>query len=282
MLLSVNMRNLNLYLQYSLFILPLLVISASSSNSSKFLDCAPKLSTCGHRSYNLSYPFRTPGMPPYCGHPGFDLTCSHNNSTLLIKIDGEQYQVHHIDYDHQVLRASHPDLNNISLHEYVFANTTIDFNLFEFTILDVNITVHIDCPNVSFVPCTEDGLCLGLPDWIREPVHEFLKKCGSFALVAVLKDVAEKLVNSTVELVDGLREGFDLTWTVGGGWCGECKSSGGVCGYDLSHPSAATCFCPGENRTLRTCGPSGDSVPTGACCEPSSFSNFPMTAIIFC
>ncbi|KAJ7971237.1 Receptor-like kinase [Quillaja saponaria] len=51
---------------------------------------------------------------------------------------------------------------------------------------------------------------------------------------------------------DALRRGFDVKWKVGIEECDECKSTDGVCGYDLLNQTT-TCYCQGQSSGSKSC-----------------------------
>ncbi|XVE64368.1 hypothetical protein DITRI_Ditri07aG0095300 [Diplodiscus trichospermus] len=71
-------------------------------------DC-PELS-CRINGTSIRFPFRLRDRhPESCGYPGFDLSCTDKNQTLLELPHSVRLFVERIDYRYQLIEASHPD-----------------------------------------------------------------------------------------------------------------------------------------------------------------------------
>jgi hypothetical protein len=70
------------------------------------LNCT---ASCGNRGPDIRFPFRIKDkQPDHCGYPGFDLSCSEDNSTVLKLPTGLSFLIERIDYRHQLLYARDP------------------------------------------------------------------------------------------------------------------------------------------------------------------------------
>lgn len=65
--------------------------------------------SCGNRGPDIRFPFRNMDkQPDHCGCPGFDLSCSDDNSTVLKLPTGLSLHIERIDYRHQRIYARDP------------------------------------------------------------------------------------------------------------------------------------------------------------------------------
>ncbi|KAG5226484.1 glycerophosphodiester phosphodiesterase protein kinase domain-containing GDPDL [Salix suchowensis] len=65
--------------------------------------------SCGNRGPNIRFPFRIKGeQPDHCGYPGFDLSCSDDNSTVLELPTGVSLLIEEIDYRLRLVHARDP------------------------------------------------------------------------------------------------------------------------------------------------------------------------------
>ncbi|KAJ6420605.1 hypothetical protein OIU84_028033 [Salix udensis] len=70
------------------------------------LNC---IGSCGNRGPDIRFPFRIKGeQPNHCGYPGFDLSCSDDNSTVLELPTGVSLLMEEIDYRHRLVYARDP------------------------------------------------------------------------------------------------------------------------------------------------------------------------------
>ena len=65
--------------------------------------------SCGNRGPDIRFPFRIKEKEPdHCGYPGFDLSCSEDNSTALNLPTGLSLLIERIDYRHRLIYARDP------------------------------------------------------------------------------------------------------------------------------------------------------------------------------
>ncbi|XP_029122196.2 LEAF RUST 10 DISEASE-RESISTANCEUS RECEPTOR-LIKE PROTEIN KINASE-like 1.2 isoform X2 [Elaeis guineensis] len=243
--------------------LSLLPVSFCESYYSRYKNCAPIVYACGESKFNLSYPFRVDGRPDYCGHPGYYLSCSNNDTTLMIDINNKRYQVKDIDYLNHLLTVGDLSLISQSCPE-PYENTTIDFSLFNYTDRDRNVTLYVNCTTLSLIPTLYEIGCL-LDDTGQHHSYyrldntsflDVLGNCSSTVLLPMSRTAADRLVSGNGSFGSVLKEGFILRWTAGIAWCSDCISSGGWCGYNFSSSNDHTCYCP-QGPALGSC-PSGN------------------------
>jgi hypothetical protein len=69
--------------------------------------CADE-SPCGDHGPAIRFPFRLSSQPEQCGYPGFDLSCTDTNDTVLELPISVKLFVKEIDYISQVIQLYHP------------------------------------------------------------------------------------------------------------------------------------------------------------------------------
>ncbi|GLT55593.1 hypothetical protein SLA2020_287030 [Shorea laevis] len=70
-------------------------------------DSGCEVERCGKNQ--VSFPFRLPWQPPHCGYPGFNLSCTEKNETLLHLPNLSNISVKNIDYMKQLIEVYDPD-----------------------------------------------------------------------------------------------------------------------------------------------------------------------------
>ncbi|KAH0728013.1 hypothetical protein KY285_000297 [Solanum tuberosum] len=94
-------------------------------------DCTE--SRCGSYGPSIHFPFRLRHQPEYCGYPGFELSCDHENQTILTLPNSLILIVREIDYMSQQISLSDPErcpilkLLDLNLPESPFS-FTVDEN----------------------------------------------------------------------------------------------------------------------------------------------------------
>ncbi|XP_072993955.1 LEAF RUST 10 DISEASE-RESISTANCEUS RECEPTOR-LIKE PROTEIN KINASE-like 1.2 [Typha latifolia] len=260
---------LHLLLLLVLYVLSSIPLSLSQTNYYRYSNCQPVPYSCGKIHFNLQYPFELDGSdrPGYCGHPDFHLTCINNNSTLLISINGLSYQVTHVDVARRALTLVAVLFVGQECPQLIY-DTTFASSDFQYTDDDVNLTVYFNCtekPTSASMLYTIECLSEVAPHPSYYALYEggdsdAGDKCSSVTEVPINRTAAEKLMKSNSSFGDALREGFELRWIIGSGWCGACIESGGVCGYNASSPRNPTCFC--RYGSFGGSCPAGDPVPS--------------------
>ncbi|XP_060973830.1 rust resistance kinase Lr10-like [Cannabis sativa] len=104
------------YIYYSLFMITLVLAETQTSHECKEVRC-------DENGPPIRFPFRLKGkQPSHCGYdPGFDLSCTHSNQTLL-HLPNLHLKLHvtKIDYEEQSLKAYNPYC--IQKHNLKFLN----------------------------------------------------------------------------------------------------------------------------------------------------------------
>lgn len=235
-----------------LFIIISILLSerCSCSVDPKYIDCAPR--NCGNQS--ISFPFFIAGeQPPYCGSPGFNITCESNKYPLLqIPEDNQTLLVEEIFHENRTFRVSNADLRsndgNYGAIRQISRNLTVRGDRFQL-INDSRLVLlrncstdarldsyQVDCNNTKYLVMYGDDKNLDAAN----------KLCTSRAEALITKNdqVITSLNYSTV-----MRKGFFLKWIATD--CKECKESGGRCGMELEH-SQFLCYCQ-DRAHYRNC-----------------------------
>ncbi|TKY58134.1 serine/threonine-protein kinase [Spatholobus suberectus] len=229
---------------------------------SRFEACVPK--TCGN-DQNISYPFYIQGtQKPFCGQPGFELTCGHGFP--ILDLINTQYTVHSIFYHNHSLRASNPAFSQPNASSCVAPAQNLTVGKYRFVLAPNQREVFV------FYGCDLAALARG----VRERRIGCSAENETRSVVGLdredrnLRLARENckggVVNATVEDGEGgvgeaLRKGFLLSWIASN--CTQCASSGGRCGFDTDPNSYAfRCYCPDGPHVVK-CAPPPESETTG-------------------
>ncbi|KAK7308332.1 hypothetical protein VNO77_41934 [Canavalia gladiata] len=230
-----------LILQHLTFFL--LLQTSTAFTDPKFEACVPK--TCGN-GLSISYPFYIHGIQqPFCGYPGFGLTCG-NNGFPILNLTNTQYTIHEISYNNESLRVSNPSFSNSNTSACIAPtqNLTVGKYSFQFGSNQRDLLVFYGC-NLASLPeemqqhrlgCYAGNETASVVGLYREDL-EFLRlardNCKGGVVSAKVEDVKEGVQQA-------LNKGFVLNWNATN--CTECASSGGRCGFDSDFYSFR-CYC---------------------------------------
>ncbi|KAK7275280.1 hypothetical protein RIF29_16391 [Crotalaria pallida] len=225
----------------------------------KFQACEPK--TCGN-GQNITYPFYIKGkQEPFCGYPGFVLTCDLNNGFPIITstLSSQQYIVDEIFYDNQSVRVSIPTFSKPKTNQCI-PRRIINFSQYS--------RRFIVAPNQKQVLLFYGCDATTLPEGLKENIVgcDDGNKTGS--VVALYKEdmnlslimpkyckgdvVNISVVDEKGGVKEALKRGYVLNWVATK--CGDCMNSGGRCGFDLEPDVYAfRCYCPQGDRAAN-CG----------------------------
>nr|GMD55466.1 LEAF RUST 10 DISEASE-RESISTANCE LOCUS RECEPTOR-LIKE PROTEIN KINASE-like 2.1 [Ipomoea batatas] len=190
---------------------------------------------CGDIS-NVGYPFRNYNDPPYCGYPGFELSCNEGNTT--IDIMNETYRVLEINQSSKTMKIVREDIMEGNCPQEF--NTTLDNSLFEYTTTYINLTFLYDChgginniPGIATIPCGDSNDAYVLPAGAGASVN-----CSSSVIVPVPVVGAGYggFPDSTL-LMKRLKEGQEIRWKMDSKACDDCTKSEGSL-----YPSSLSCI----------------------------------------
>nr|XP_011464095.1 PREDICTED: probable receptor-like protein kinase At1g67000 isoform X2 [Fragaria vesca subsp. vesca] len=237
----------------NLYILIFFLVSETSfAVDFHFENCSvPK--TCGGQ--NICFPFFIPGQQePYCGFPGFQLSCIDGYPTL--QLAGDEYLVHNISYQHQTLVVSNAALSNSNTSVCIPSVQNLTFPTDQYDLVEnqKEIVLLYDCNSAlvdeSFsdeykIGCfkqtmarTNSSSVLALPGDQQQLLANVSDKCGREVVVTPVEDYA----TNELDIEEVLKRGFKLKWSSASG-CSRCEDSGGKCGFD-SESRHFRCFCP--------------------------------------
>ncbi|CAK9140317.1 unnamed protein product [Ilex paraguariensis] len=208
----------------------------------------------------IGYPFWGQNRLPYCGHPRFRLNCQ--GDAPIITILSMDFRVLAIDNKTQTLTVARQDLWNNICPIFLY-NTTMDFNIFSYSIRQRNISLHYGCPRVPVslqnqfdcnVNNTPSSSYFTMEETLDFFINNTAMTCNSNVIVPVNETSTEILSSdssTTNNLTAALDGGFQLQWDANNMYCTQCNDSGGRCGSDSSNTSFA-CYCLGGSYA-RTC-----------------------------
>ncbi|KAJ4849549.1 hypothetical protein Tsubulata_042061 [Turnera subulata] len=232
----------------------ILLVKKCSCIDPQFLACSP-IKTCGDNQV-IRFPFYIQGeQEPYCGYPGFNLSC--RNGRPILKLSSDEYIVHEISYEDQSLRVSNaavfddptktcnPPIHNLSLPDDRFKfsspkQTNIFFLYNCNSSSDTSLLKYkLDCSAGIGQELTNSSLST-LAMFDGDPLlSNASKKCENGVVAPVERDMTG---NGGVQGMQRLLgRGFVLNWTASN--CNICHGSGGKCGFNVS-TYHFRCFCP--------------------------------------
>ncbi|KAK6151014.1 hypothetical protein DH2020_015946 [Rehmannia glutinosa] len=236
-----------LFLLVTIFHLPPI---SGIQNDQQYTKCGV-LFNCGKLT-RIDYPFYGGDRPDECGYPGLKLACE-NGTTTTIQMNNLKYRVLELNPKTQLLKISRNDFSQ-TLCPQELKNTTLDSQLFEYANGYVNLTFLYGCPDLDFpVPYRFDCPVKGTAE--RNGYVEFGTRFSGVCRENVVVPVSYKSFVDFKDLKAVVGEGFEVRFKVESGACGECRRSGGRCGYDVA-ADQFVCFCPDQSAAAesRTCG----------------------------
>ncbi|KAG5558796.1 hypothetical protein RHGRI_008675 [Rhododendron griersonianum] len=133
----------------SIYIFLFFLLSLSTAQD----DCTPK--TCSDHGPPIRFPFRLKNHhPQHCGYPGFDLSCSPNNTATVLDLPNSvKVLVTHIDYKSRLIHIKDPNscfpqqLQNLHLSTtpFQFADTVYSFSLFSCPSTKSDFSYRVTC-----------------------------------------------------------------------------------------------------------------------------------------
>ncbi|KAJ1398319.1 Wall-associated receptor kinase, galacturonan-binding domain [Sesbania bispinosa] len=242
-------------LQSYIIFFSLLTTLTFSSVDPKFQACEPK--TCGN-GQNISYPFYIQGtQEPFCGNPGFELSCGKNGFPILNLIN-TNYTIHQIFYNNNTLRVSNPVFSQSNTTACIAPtqNITVGEYRFRFAPNQRDLLLFYGCDITSAgeemqehrIGCSTENRTSSVVAFYREDQNLSLMRENC---------KGSRLVNTVVEdgkggIQEALKKGFILNWNASN--CSECTNSGGRCGFDLDPDTYAfRCYCPDRVHAVK-CG----------------------------
>ncbi|KAF7148678.1 hypothetical protein RHSIM_Rhsim03G0201300 [Rhododendron simsii] len=111
--------------------------------------------TCSDHGPPIRFPFRINNHhPPHCGYPGFDLSCSPNNTATVLDLPNSvKVLVTHIDYKSRLIHIKDPNSCfpqqrqnlNLSTAPFQFADIVYTFCLFSCPLAKPGFSYRVTC-----------------------------------------------------------------------------------------------------------------------------------------
>ncbi|RVW59552.1 Leaf rust 10 disease-resistance locus receptor-like protein kinase-like 1.1-like 2.7 [Vitis vinifera] len=181
----------------------------------QFVSCGAQYE-CGNM--DISYPFWGGSRPPYCGHPGFELTC--NGEAPVFRMKEASYRILDINNSFHTLTVARADYWD-------------------------NVTLYYDCPQLTIAPSNQFN-CTNITGYYTTLDFNLgvsIGSCSVYVTVPIFKSAATAIVSgggTLTLLTEALKGGFGLEWNASNSLCTECVESGGQCGYTSNQ---FTCYC---------------------------------------
>ncbi|XP_042009047.1 LEAF RUST 10 DISEASE-RESISTANCE LOCUS RECEPTOR-LIKE PROTEIN KINASE-like 1.3 [Salvia splendens] len=238
-------------------------IGSSESNSELYWKCSNTFS-CGANITGIGYPFRGSTDPDYCGHRSLVLRCDERSNATTMEMAGLTYRV--LEMDQETLRIAREETMS-SACPAVMANTTLDYSVFDYAATCMNYTFFYDCRfdvdpeavHMTRVACGGDGGDAYVAPWVVPPPP--VGVCGASVVVSGALMAVDKPLDAK-ELGEALKHGFQIRWKMESQSCGECRASGGRCGYDLA-ANKTLCYCPHPPYISHACATSSPPTSKG-------------------
>lgn len=217
---------------FPFFVFPVIYAVATSN------DC--QFSVCGNNSVLIRFPFQLDGdRNPYCGYPGFNLTCTNSSKTVLkFPYSRGAFYVRSINYLTQKIQVYDPDdclpkrLLSLNISGSPFIPTfTRDYTFLSCPFQNAGSQfIPIDCLSnstnfVSAVPTLN----------LTNPLPE---SCNVITRVSVPVSGPEQQYEENHR--DELSEDLRLTWDRPD--CRYCESGQQLCGFDPDNNGQLFCF----------------------------------------
>ncbi|RXH95978.1 hypothetical protein DVH24_008478, partial [Malus domestica] len=208
---------------------------------------------------DISYPFWGVNRPNFCGQPGFELRCL--DDVPVINMSNISYRI-------LEMNSSSPRTIKVARQDYwktlcpsSFANTSINFSLFNYSSGLTNVTFYygcdVDVPRVYYssqvcnVNNGSDQVDTGL--------------CKVNVTVPVFSTAAIGIEVNPTTLQDAIDGGFKLEIKIDNDQCNSCEGSGGRCGHNTT-TGGFTCHC--QDQASATICNSTSTEPSGMLCMP--------------
>ncbi|KAJ0095940.1 hypothetical protein Patl1_15165 [Pistacia atlantica] len=105
------MRKLSISLSFTLFnsLLPSIILflllpcTESKTSGGNITSEFCPITNCSEKGPTIRFPFRLNTQPNFCGHEGFELSCSNNNTILHLPSSSSDYYVQEISYRDSII-----------------------------------------------------------------------------------------------------------------------------------------------------------------------------------
>ncbi|XP_060669329.1 LEAF RUST 10 DISEASE-RESISTANCE LOCUS RECEPTOR-LIKE PROTEIN KINASE-like 1.2 isoform X2 [Ziziphus jujuba] len=227
-----------------------------------YLNCSLPARTCGDNQ-TIRFPFYLRDQQnPYCGYPGFEVSCDEDGHSILNLFVNDPYIVRHISYEKRSLIVSNAAISHNSTPNCIPPLQNISFPNERFKLPKQNqVFLLSDCspPRVPEyeIGCSSENATnwiLGVPENEKEQLGNLSKKCGDGKVVVMPVKDYDSSDDESVGMRQVLSRGFELTWKADD--CSRCQNSGGVCGFNTSS-YLFQCYCEDRPHRVRCQGDGG-------------------------
>ncbi|XP_022550381.1 LEAF RUST 10 DISEASE-RESISTANCE LOCUS RECEPTOR-LIKE PROTEIN KINASE-like 1.3 isoform X2 [Brassica napus] len=203
---------------------------ALSQPDLKFCD---NLFHCGN--ITAGFPFWGEARPEPCGHPSLGLHCHQNSNKTYFIFSGQMYSVLFLDNSTNTLGLARQDFLGVSFCNSTLTGTTLTNELFQLSPDYTTLFVYYLCEPHLTNPANFKCPKIGIASLHRS--NENHKKCSASFNISVPTSYAPEMKTLNLDrLQTVLQKGFEVKLRIDGKPCQECKSTGGVCGYDVDTP----------------------------------------------
>jgi hypothetical protein len=197
---------------------------------------------CGGHGPAIRFPFRVNSQPEHCGYPGFSLSCTDTNDTVVELPISVKLFVKQIDYKSQVIQLYDPDRCisrkirrlNLSSSPFQFEvdyphHRVTDFALFNCSSREVK--------KLELIPC------------LSSPNHQVYAfdtddDLMEYPLSSCTKIYTLRSIPNTTMLGDDEKKNLELKWSRP--VCGRCEAKGKKCRLKSNSTELETeCFLKG-------------------------------------
>nr|GEX90169.1 putative RING-H2 finger protein ATL21A [Tanacetum cinerariifolium] len=195
-------------------------------------DCSP--ASCGPTEPQVRFPFRIIGRQhPWCGFPGFDLSCDkHNHTVIRIPSSSRSYAVSRISYVSQVIYID---------PEFCRRNRIADFNLtdtpFEFNTVHSYTFYNCSLQSYGFMYPAVPFPCLSNANYSVIAVRTGIYAPGNMPVSCEVM----KTISVPVRWNGDIRAELGMLWFTP--YCRSCEMEGRVCGL-RSDEGETVCLGP--------------------------------------
>ncbi|EFH47120.1 serine/threonine protein kinase family protein [Arabidopsis lyrata subsp. lyrata] len=237
-----------------------------------FFNCLPcalsqrepcdTLFRCGNLT--AGFPFWGVARPQPCGHPSLGLHCnkqSNSTSSTSLIISGLMYRVLEVNITNSTtLKLVRQDFSG-PFCSASFSGATLAPELFELLPDYKTLSAYYLCnPHLHYpanFTCPNKGVGLMYQDDL------YHNNCGgSFNITVPIGYAPEEEGLNVTNLESVLKKGFEVKLSIDERPCKECKSTGGICAYQVATPVCCKTNSSSELECIPMI-PSGSSVQAG-------------------
>ena len=196
---------------------------------------------CGNQDPLIQFPFRLKDQPRHCGYPGFELSCTENNQTMLELPVSVKLLVNKITYKSREIIVQDPDhclerqLRNLNLAASPFHfKFELDFTFFTCSSYKTAASL-LSAYNFEHIPCLSVPGNLVYAVYSSTPLRLLdLSSCRRLynASAPVNRDYENYVFNGSA---------FSLKWSKS--ICGSCPGGGKMCRLKKSNGAQPETEC---------------------------------------